>query len=269
MQFIQALKNAAKKLETEFEDSKLFTHSGEKGEFREDIINKLIRPFIPERFGIGSGQIFSESGDVSRQIDIVLYDSLFSNVLFKGASSCLFPCESVYGTIEIKSLLNQDELASSVENVRSVKKLNRESSDMLDFLPTVRLNLGDGLTYSGSKSNPYICFLFAYDSIQPKTLCSHLDSHVNSYGKSHLPDFIFSYKKGFMITKIKNQEFAPYEEDFDEYGYTYFGESTLPIMFTAINSSVNGIRLKAPNYAEYLKKLMIEAAWQKEEISKY
>ena len=84
MKFLQALRNSASKLSAEFEDSKLFSHSGEKGEFREQIISQLLKPFLPSCYGLGSGQVFSLDENVSNQIDIVIYDEIFSNVLFKG-----------------------------------------------------------------------------------------------------------------------------------------------------------------------------------------
>jgi hypothetical protein len=37
MKLLQALRNASSRLVADFEDSKLFDHSGEKGEFREHI----------------------------------------------------------------------------------------------------------------------------------------------------------------------------------------------------------------------------------------
>ncbi len=99
MKLLQALRNATKRLEVEFEDSKLFEHSGEKGTLREQTIKVLLRPFLPECYGIGTGQIFSETGTASNQIDIVLYDAVFSNFLFRDRQSSLFPCESVFGPL--------------------------------------------------------------------------------------------------------------------------------------------------------------------------
>lgn len=46
MKLIQALRNLSEKLNAVFADSKLFEHLGEKGEFREQIITELRRPFF-------------------------------------------------------------------------------------------------------------------------------------------------------------------------------------------------------------------------------
>lgn len=131
----------------DFEDSKLFTHSGDKGEFREAIIGKFLRPFLPTCYGIGLGQVFSADGASSDQVDVVLYDEVFNNVLFRNSKNSLFPCEAVYGSIEVKSVLSTAELETSITNIASVKKLTRPPSDGMDILPFRRINPGSGLTY--------------------------------------------------------------------------------------------------------------------------
>jgi hypothetical protein len=143
MRFFQALQLSEKKLEVYFEESNLFKHSGEKGEFREQIISKLIRPFLPKCYGLGTGEIFSLDGNSSNQIDIVIYDALFSNILLKNEQSCLFPCESVYGEIEVKSNLSSSELTQSLDNIASMKGLTRQDSSMLDITPIMRINISN------------------------------------------------------------------------------------------------------------------------------
>ena len=83
MQLLQALRNATAHLEASFEDSKLFSQNLDRGEHREEIIKEFLRPFLPKCYGLNSGEVFSKDGKQSRQIDIVIYDDVFSNVLFQ------------------------------------------------------------------------------------------------------------------------------------------------------------------------------------------
>ena len=76
--------------------------------------------------------VFSANGESSRQIDIVIYDAIFSSVLMKDEKSQLFPCESVFGSIEVKTELKGETLEQGVENIVSLKRLDREASDMMD-----------------------------------------------------------------------------------------------------------------------------------------
>jgi len=123
MHLLKALRNATERIEHDISDSDLFNHRGDKGEFRERVIERFLRPFLRHCYGLGSGEIFSADGASSFQQDVVIYDSIFSNVLFRDHANSLFPCESVYGTIEIKSNLTSDEVEKGIANIQSVKVL--------------------------------------------------------------------------------------------------------------------------------------------------
>lgn len=143
MILLQAVRNQAAQIALRLQDSNLFTHMGDRGTFREGIISEFLRPFLPECYGLGSGEVFSADGTQSAQIDIVLYDAIFSTVLFRNADKQLFPAESVFGSIEVKSRLDSDGLRIAVDNVASLKRLPRPDSDMLDLLPFLRFGVSD------------------------------------------------------------------------------------------------------------------------------
>ncbi len=267
MKLLAALRNASRRLAADFEDSKLFQHSGDKGEFREYIITRFLRPFLPECYGIGSGEIFSTSGQYSKQIDLVLFDSVFSNVLFRDANNSLFPCEAVYGLIEVKSNLSVKELKTSIDNVASVKKLERNKSDMMDILPFRRLSVGDGLWHSRLQRNPYLGVVFAYDGVTAQTAIDMLWFEYltkEEFPKNHLPDFIFSYQRGYTILKAIKQDnsnngrIAKLGEEFNDYAVLQTGEDTLPLFFLTLNICLNQIILKAPDFDFYWTQILNE-----------
>jgi hypothetical protein len=258
MKFLQALRNVSGKLTAEFEDSKLFEHSGEIGEIREQLISQLLRPFLPECYGLGTGQIFSLDGETSKQIDIVIYDSIYSNVLFKNKTSNLFPCESVYGEIEIKSNLSTDELIASLDNIESVKKLSRENSTMLDITPISHLTVGNGLSASTNKLNPYLGIVFGFDGLTSDTLLKTLNEEMTKRNKANMPDFIFCHKRQYMVLKVNGTTVAPLGGDFEKYVVIPSGTDTIPMMFVTLNTCLNGIRLKAPNFNQYWVQLFGE-----------
>src|ERR1035441_10286665 len=109
MRLLEALRNQTAKIAADLDNSKLFTHMGDRGAFREAIIKDFLRPFLPDCYGLSSGEIFSMSGTQSAQVDIVVYDALFSTVLFRNGPQQLFPAESVYGSIEVKSNLSRTD----------------------------------------------------------------------------------------------------------------------------------------------------------------
>lgn len=261
MKLLAALRQLQPILHAEVELSRLYSHRGVVGQFREGIVKRLLRPHLPQCFGIGSGEVFSEDGQSSKQIDVVLYDAIFSNALFKNEASSLFPCESIYGTIEIKSTLNADELRKAIDNIKSVKSLSRKASDMCDLSPISRLKLGDGLGADPRALNPYIGMIFAYDGISPDRVVAKLNAHLESNGADVqlLPDFIFVVNSGYCILRTSQSHPARLGATFDKYMHLPLQNDTLPLFILTLNTLLNCIRLRAPDYESYWRQIMVSA----------
>ena len=265
MRLLQALRNQSAKINADLEDSKLFTHMGDRGECREEIIREFLRPFLPEYYGLSSGEIFASDGCQSAQVDIVVYDAVFSAVLFRNRTRKLFPAESVFGSIEVKSYLSMDELDKACRNIASVKTLHREDSTMQDLLPSVRLNFGDGLTYDKTRRNPYLGVVFAYTGIARETIVEQLSRRVVEAPttKQHLPDFVFVARPGYVIIRaaeLAGQEHLRLtgEQDFDFYRWAETGDDTLPLFYFTINACLAHLRLRVPNFPELWKSVFSE-----------
>ncbi len=265
MHLLQALRNAASRMAADFEDSKLFTHSGDKGEFREQIIKNFLRPFLPTCYGIGSGQVFSADGTSSDQVDIVLYDEIFSNVLFRNIANSLFPCESVYGTIEVKSVLSTEELEKSIANIASVKRLQRVASDPLDITPISRISFSGDITFASSHvSNPYLGIIFSYDGLLPETVIASLRTHLsaNDCPIESLPNYVFLYRRGATILRVlqegTNAKIAAPGEPFNNYAMQLTGQDTLPLFFLTLNAILNSLKLRAPDFVQYWQRVFYQ-----------
>lgn len=120
----QLFRGISTKLLVDFETSAGMNHQGNKGAFRESALREFLSDNrLPARFGLGTGEVVSSFGGVSRQSDIVVYDRLNSIPLLYNESVQVFPIESVYGVIEIKSRLSKEELIKSLDNIKSIKDL--------------------------------------------------------------------------------------------------------------------------------------------------
>lgn len=257
MKLLEALRKHTLSLNAQFEKSKLFEHSGNKGKFREKIIEKLFRPFLPDCYGLGSGEVFSLQGESSREIDIVIYDAIYSNVLFKNESASLFPCESVFDEIEVKSNLTSNELNIAIDNIASLKKLEREKATVQDITPIINLKFDPrSFRISDLKKNNYLGVIYAYDGLKAGTIAKKLHEHQEE--KEFKPDFIFNQKKKYMIFKVKGEAWGVMDSDFDHYAYIDTDEDTLTFMFLTLNAWLNDIRLKTVNYDKYLKLVISE-----------
>ena len=181
---LESLRNATKKIEAQLADSSLFTHSGEIGAIRENIISRFLRPYLPDCYSIGTGQIFDSTDTMSKQIDVILYDQLFSTALFKGDGILLLPYESVYGTIEVKSNLSSAELITAMNNIVSVRALQRADSNITFGLPhyggTVSNKPGNLITFDKRRANCPLKRIFAYDGLTKYNGLENLASRVAS-----------------------------------------------------------------------------------------
>ncbi len=76
------------------------SHAGEKGRALEADVQKLIRSFLPAEYGLSTGFIVSRTPDgnveISKQLDIIIYDALRAAPLMTIGTSDVFPIEAVY-----------------------------------------------------------------------------------------------------------------------------------------------------------------------------
>jgi hypothetical protein len=264
MQLLQAVRNQASKIAAEISDSNLFGQMGDRGTFREGIIKHFLRPFLAECYGLHEGEVFSADGSKSAQIDIVIYDAVFSTVLFRDKEVMLFPAESVFGSIEVKSLLSSQELRNAIENIASLKHLTRPDSDMRDLLPSVRFNVGPGLSYSAEKMNAYLGIVFGYQGISPELVAAELNRRLQSSpdAKQHLPDFIFVTKPAYMIARFKTvglqKTIQGSGQDYDEFASVPTGDDTLALFYLALNISLSNKRLRSIDFVALWQQLFTE-----------
>jgi len=252
MHLLQALRNEGAKLRAELANSNLFAQMGDRGSHREAIIRDFLRPFLPDCYGLSSGEVFSSDGTQSAQVDVVIYDAVFSTVLFKNGPQQLFPAESVFGAIEVKSDLNNAELERACANSRSLKVLQRPPTDMLDFNPLVRFNVSSQFTTGETlPRNPYVTFAFGFRGPSPETTASNLNQRLAAEpgSKLLLPDFVFVADPGYMIARVTETQFASPGQEYKQYMFLNVGSDTLPLFFLTLNVCLGQIRLRSVDYA--------------------
>jgi len=117
----------------------LFENNVEKGNAREFFVKRILGSFIPDSVHIGSGQIISSSDPqneqptISKQIDVVIFDSRFP-YFRSGSGIGLYPIEGTIATIEVKSMLSRSELFKALDNCLSVMRLPISYKDLEESL---------------------------------------------------------------------------------------------------------------------------------------
>lgn len=263
MNYIDALKKAAKHLDAEFESSQLIQHNPSKGAFREYIVKQCIRPFLPEAFGISNGECFDMNGKVSKQLDVVVYDRLYSYVVPYSDDFIQFPYESVYGNIEVKSFLDKNELLTAIENIASLKRLKRERPTFAQITPNRSIDI-KGITWSDSGTDEVFGTVFAYESLNAETLIEHLRTLPLDM-LPYLPNLFVLYKKKTLILRIKYYKdekdkkeklYPNFYGDYDGFMSLPCGEDTLPIFITNILIHSSYERISTMNIASLINPVL-------------
>ena len=97
-------------------------HRLSAGENREDLVRQFLRDHLPDRFGVDTGFVISMDGQFSNQADLLVVDKMNNAPLYPNYRNRLWPVESVYALIEVKTQLNPAELRDAVQKGRKFKK---------------------------------------------------------------------------------------------------------------------------------------------------
>jgi hypothetical protein len=191
-------------LRTQYEILSQIPHHGERGHQLEKALARVIEPYLPRRFGLGTGHVIGSEpfgkDAQSLQTDIVLYDALDTAPLFVGQDYKIFWYETVHAVIEVKSKLNSSGLKDALENIQAVKRLTKPDSSKSIF--------GIIFAYASewSVKNPI------------KTITSNLKENTRGYDIGELADLIFILDAGrrdeWQEYKIDTTRDAP--EDYDD-----------------------------------------------------
>ena len=81
---------------------------GEDGRYREAVLRNIISRFLPKDCSIGTGFVINERREITKQIDIIIYDSS-SPVLFSEGDFVVVLANTVKAIIEVKSSINSSK----------------------------------------------------------------------------------------------------------------------------------------------------------------
>jgi hypothetical protein len=133
-------------------------HPSAKGDESELNWIGLLRAYLPERYTVDSGFVVDYKGNISEQIDIIVYDRHFTPFIFRGENVVYIPAEGVYAIFEVKPHFDQKNYNYAVEKLKSVKTLKRTSASFAHILGTDKKELFDvigGILTKGIKSRKY------------------------------------------------------------------------------------------------------------------
>lgn len=103
----------------------------------------LLRAYLPERYTVDSGFVVDHKGNISEQIDIIIYDRHFTPFIFRGENVVYIPAEGVYAVFEVKPHFDKKNYDYAVKKLKSVKALKRTSATFTHILGKDKKELFD------------------------------------------------------------------------------------------------------------------------------
>jgi hypothetical protein len=110
---------------------RLFEHASSAGAATELHWIRLFERYLPQRYRAAPAFVIDSDGRRSRQIDIAIFDRLYSPPLFPHASGQHVPAESVYAVFEVKPTFSRQWLRDADEKAASVRALRRTSVSVI------------------------------------------------------------------------------------------------------------------------------------------
>jgi hypothetical protein len=114
----------ARRLQEEVDTfNKLIGHYGEQGRENEQSLVRLMERLLPRSLGVGTGLLIDANGTRSKQTDLIIYDTANQPAIMAQTTQMLYPVESVFLVIEVKTTLDAEELVDCGEKKASIARL--------------------------------------------------------------------------------------------------------------------------------------------------
>ncbi|MBK0383488.1 hypothetical protein I5M32_11020 [Pedobacter sp. SD-b] len=206
-------------------------HNPTIGILTEEILRKFLSTYLPKGVAVKQGFIIDETGNMSKQIDIIIYDNQFFAPLYRVNDIVIVPNIAVLDIVEVKTTVN------SKSAFHDIIRYFYSVSKVLDYRTKKRLFIYNSATTF--KLNEYF----------------HNFNHTGEYQMFdndtfyHLPDTITGIRSSYHLGK----NYINFESDMMGYtSYNYLDDtnkdiSSLEIFFKSIYERVFEYNLSKTN----------------------
>lgn len=231
-------------------------HRGLKGGSNEETFRTFLSEYLPASLGISTGELVDANGNVSRQLDVIIYDSAKTPILYRDANTQVIPVECAYAVIEVKAKLDKTELYKTFENMKTVRGLEKTA-----FIePSGPIILKDNLYGKEWDIWPINYYIFAYNSIKLKTLANYINE---KHQTEMLPEYsridtICVLDKGVICNKNADKKIDALPEPGSELYICESEKQSILLFYTLISHYLNQARLPNFKFTDYLGAIKIK-----------
>lgn len=191
----------------------VLTHSGERGRNDEEHLRNFLNKVLPRRFSIGTGFIVSSdlAEKPSGQNDIIISDQFWNSPLYREFVAEVYPIETVYGTIEVKGVIQKHkkgrnkttDIDDALSNIAKIRSLAKEKKYVRYTGKAKDENEPDKLVVYPEKSTisiPPRAYIFAYAKKGWRNLDAFrkdIEEHLRRHTGAHLHGIVVLEKDWF------------------------------------------------------------------------
>lgn len=196
-------------------------HPGSKGDSLENVWIEWLRKYLPNRYCVDKAIIIDSNGDLSNQIDLVIYDQQYTPFVLTQNGIHYIPAEGVYAVFEVKPDLKGNVGEYSYfeytgSKIESVRKLKRTSVKIINAGQEVKARpltkiiggiLASTNSYSNSNNNTieaHIKNLKDLQSIEIGCAVDYGSFFVNYRGEENIGESVFEER---ILNYYKNRIF--------------------------------------------------------------
>jgi hypothetical protein len=183
-------------------------HPGSKGDSLENVWIEWLRKYLPNRYCVDKAIIIDSDGELSNQIDLVIYDQQYTPFVLTQNGIHYIPAEGVYAVFEVKpdfkgNVGEYSYFEYTGIKIESVRKLKRTSVKIINAGQEVNARpltkiiggiLASTNSYSNSNNNTieaHIKNLKDLQSIEIGCAIDYGSFFVNYIGEENMGDAVF------------------------------------------------------------------------------
>jgi hypothetical protein len=173
--------------------STLTTHNPEKGRLNETHLVKMLRRYLPPKFGIGTGFIMAGGERIiqSSQCDIIIFDAVNNAPFYFSDAWQIYPIEMVYGVIEVKTKINKSEIKKTLRKCAELREMcGGKSNPNKAYVRQGSVQEGVSTEHMPYKSNlPPRFFIFGYSGPSEATIKKNFEELTKEVSDAHIHGF--------------------------------------------------------------------------------
>lgn len=177
-----------------------YAHPTTKGDASENVWLHLLNTYLPRRYRAARAFVTDSNNHFSLQLDVVIYDELYTPPIFSMGAVTVIPAESVYAVFEAKQTANAEHLRQAHEKAASVRQLLRTSAPVVNA----------GVRTLGRDPQPILAGLLALDSSWSPAFGAPLKSQLLAADEESYLDLGCFASNGFFVRE--DDEIRVYEQ---------------------------------------------------------